>query len=174
MKNSLDGRRGAKFTAQITEYRAMKNEIKKKFDNSKLMSSTYFEHFDETDIKHTSGIKKYYLEIAASIAMESTMLQKHGAVIVHKKNIIASGFNYHHETFSIHAEVAAISSLKGKEKDILSECSLYVVRIGPSKYDNALKYSKPCFNCQHTILKHNIKSTYYSTNYDYDTMRHEE
>jgi deoxycytidylate deaminase len=177
MINSLNSRRGADnkktvYTDKpIPEYRAMKNEIKKKFDNSKIMTSKYFEHFDETDTKKTSNRQKYYLDLAAEIALNSNMLQKHGAILVYKKQVIASGYNYYLNTYSIHAEIAAICELKGKEKDLLPECDLYVVRIGPDKYNNPLKYSKPCFNCQYCINKHAIRKTYYSTNYEYDTMR---
>ena len=176
MINSLNSRRGANKTHEyiqrpLPEYRAMKNEIKKKFDNTKMMTSEYFENFDETVSKKTSEKQKYYLDIAATVALNSNMLQKHGAIIVYKKNIIASGYNYYLHTYSIHAEIAAIAELKGKEKDILSECELYVVRIGPDKYNNPLKYSKPCFNCQHAINKHCIRKTFYSTNYEYDSIR---
>jgi deoxycytidylate deaminase len=73
--------------------------------------------------------------------------------------------------FSIHAEVAAISSIRKKQKHILNECDIYVVRIGPDRFNNPLKYSRPCTNCSNTIIKNNIKNAFYSTNYEYDIIR---
>ena len=73
--------------------------------------------------------------------------------------------------FSIHAEVAAIASINKKNKHILNECDIYVVRIGPDRFNNPLKYSRPCTNCSNAIIKNNIKNAFYSTNYDYDIIR---
>ena len=71
----------------------------------------------------------------------------------------------------MHAEIVAINNaIKNKHKEILSECELYVVRIGSNSMDNLLKYSKPCINCQKYINKFNIKKIFYSTNYDYDKV----
>lgn len=137
-------------------------------------TSSFFEIYDETSPKLCSDKQKYFLDCAAEVAMKSSMGHKHGAIIVHKKKIIASGHNYRFShfchDFSIHAEVAAISSLKGKAKNLLSESELYVVRIGPAKFYDALKYSKPCDKCQEAISKYNIKKVYYSTNYNYDLL----
>ena len=44
---------------------------------------------------------------------------KHGAIIVYRDKIISSGFNYYVGDFSIHAEVAAISHIKKKNRNIL-------------------------------------------------------
>ena len=166
MVDSMNARRGAA-KYQIEEYK--KKQIREKF-NSGLLTSSYFEYFDEIDPKNMSIKQKYYLQIAAEIAMNSVMNHKHGAIIVHKKEIIAAGFNHLNSSFSMHAEIAAITQLKGREKDILPECELYVVRIAPKKYDNTLKYSKPCMNCQNYISKKCIKKIYYSTNYEYDAL----
>lgn len=155
----------------IEEYRHIKTKIRNDLENN-IALSEYFEYFDKTQQKMMNSRQNYFLEVAANVALNSVMNHKHGAVIVYKKNIIAVGFNYcnSNSNLSIHAEVAAISQLKGKEKNILSECDLYVVRIAPKKFDNMLKYSKPCINCQNFICKKNIKTTYYSTNYAYDEI----
>jgi deoxycytidylate deaminase len=110
------------------------------------------------------------MEHAVKMAKKSTMEHKHGAVIVHNNEIIATGFNYRKyymcHGFSIHAEVDALTKLKGR-KNILSEAELYVARIGkfnpacPSSF--CLKYSKPCRECSKAILKHGIRKVYYST-----------
>lgn len=102
-----------------------------------------------------------YLQIAAQVAMQSLMIHKHGAVIVHKKKIIASACNYYYLQHSIHAEVAAIMQIR--DKHILAECEMYVVRIGsPLRYKNGLKYSMPCKHCQEFICKRCIKRVFYS------------
>lgn len=170
MVDSMNARKGL-FNKKMTnaEYRKIKTDFKKSFDTSKI-TSEYFEHFDDIEVKTRKNKQDTYFKIAAEVAVNSDMCQKHGAVIVYKKEIIACGYNYYYSTFSIHAEVAAISQLKGRDKEILSECELYVVRIGPDKLDNPLKYSRPCNNCQHFINKNCIKKTFYSTNYEYDSM----
>jgi deoxycytidylate deaminase len=164
MVDSRNARRGA----DNINIENLKAELKKL--NRSLLTSDYFQFFDEVYPKNMSSKQNYYLRIAAEVAMNSEMNHKHGAVLVHRKNIIAVGYNYNLASFSIHAEVAAISQLKGRDKDVLCECELYVVRIGTSKYDNALKYSKPCINCQNYITKKCIKKTYYSTNYEFDNL----
>jgi deoxycytidylate deaminase len=151
------------------------NHKKFRCENPKATSS-FFELFDEIEPKITNEKQKYYLNYAANIAMKSNMNHKHGAIIVYKKKIIATGFNYiinsYYNEFSIHAEISAISSIKSipNYKIILQECELYVVRIGPKELFNTLKYSKPCCNCQKAINKYDIKKVFYSTNYEYDKI----
>jgi len=135
-------------------------------------TSKYFECNDNISVRISSEKQKEYLSIAAKIAEKSPMYpHKHGAIIVYKDKIIASGYNYYMGDFSIHAEVAAISKIKKKQKHILRDCDIYVVRIGPKSLNNPLKYSRPCPNCQDTIIKNNIKNAYYSTSYEYDNIR---
>lgn len=121
------------------------------------------------------GNKKHqlFLNEAAEIAKHSNMNQKHGAIVVYKNKIVASGFNYicdyMNNNYSIHAEVSAISQMFHNKK-ILEFCDIYVVRIAPSLYDNCLKNSKPCLSCSKFIKKYNIKNIYYSTNYYFDEL----
>jgi deoxycytidylate deaminase len=168
MVDSLCARRGLYISNN--EYRRLKHELKKKFDDGN-MTSSYFECFDEEDVKPTTRKQKKYIDLASKIAMKSVMTQKHGAIIVYKKEIIATGFNYNiNNLYSIHAEMDALASMKKQYKHLLPDCELYVVRIGPDRFDNPLKYSKPCFNCQNAITKLCIKKTFYSTNYEYDNI----
>lgn len=114
--------------------------------------------------------QQFYINKAINMAKKSTMEHKHGAVIVHNNEIIATGFNYRQyymcHGFSIHAEVDALTKIKGR-KNILAEAELYVARIG--KYNPAapgdfvVKYSKPCHECTKAITKHGIRKVYYST-----------
>ena len=57
-----------------------------------------------------------------------------------------------------------------KNKTILEDCDIYVVRIAPARFNNCLKLSKPCEKCTKFINKYNIRCTYYSTNYEYEYM----
>lgn len=113
-----------------------------------------------------------FISVAAKIAEKSTMQQKHGAVIVYKNKIIATGFNhtcdYMNSNYSIHAEVAAISQIF-YNKQLLELCDIYVVRIAPA-FNNCLKNSKPCKNCTKFINKYKLRNTYYSTNDLYERL----
>ena len=144
----------------------------KRMNRTGYYTSKYFECIDSASVRISNEKQKYYLNIAAKIAIKSPMYNhKHGAIIVYRDKIIGSGFNYYMGDFSIHAEIAAIASIHKKKKHILNECDIYVVRIGPDRFNNPLKYSRPCTNCSNTIIKNNIKNAFYSTNYDYDIIR---
>ena len=160
------------------EYKNIKKKLKE-YNKKSIYMSEYFECFDEEYVYNSKLHQKYYFDIAAKIARNSNMFQKHGAVIVYKKNIISTGFNSYNfnskNNFSIHAEIVAINNaIKNKYKEVLKYSKLYIVRIAPDSYDcnnnNILKYSKPCINCQKYINKFNIEKIYYSTNYEFDKM----
>lgn len=125
------------------------------------------------ELKMMNKRHQLFLQEAGEIALKSNMQQKHGAVVVYKNKIIASGYNercdYMYENYSIHAEVAAISKLFHNKK-LLELCDIYVVRVAGAEFDNCLKNSKPCKSCSNFIKKHNLKNIYYSTNYRYDEM----
>jgi len=113
-----------------------------------------------------------YLQLAANVAKKSTMTQKHGCVIVYKKEIIATGYNTMPVAFqeSLHAEIDAIKKLKHRQY-LLKDCELYIVRIAPDSLNNVLKYSKPCPNCTKVINFNKIRKVYYSTNFEYDRLK---
>lgn len=125
------------------------------------------------NLKMTNKKHQLFLQKAGEIALKSNMLQKHGAVIVYKNKIIASGYNeicnYMNANYSIHAEVAAISKLFYNKK-ILEFCDIYVVRVAGATFDNCLKNSKPCKSCTNFINKYNLRNIYYSTNYKYEEL----
>lgn len=132
MVDSMNARRVCSCKKKTNQdFRQYKLDIRHKhnFNNNNVQTSKYFEYFDDTLAKDMNYRQNQYLKIAAAVAMKSVMNHKHGAIIVHKNNIIAVGYNYPYANFSIHAEVAAISQLKGREKEVLPECELYVVRI---------------------------------------------
>ena len=117
----------------------------------------------DKDICVSRNKNYHYFDYAAEIAKKSSMNQKHGCIIVHKKIIIASGYNKmpssHKE--STHAEENAINKAKQMNYD-LRECDLYIVRIGSTTQDYPLKYSKPCNKCSQYISQNKIKKAYYS------------
>ena len=125
------------------------------------------------NLKMTNKKHQLFLQKAGEIALKSNMLQKHGAVIVYKNKIIASGYNeicnYMNANYSIHAEVAAISKLFYNKK-ILEFCDIYVVRVARATFANCLKNSKPCKSCTNFINKYNLRNIYYSTNYRYEEL----
>lgn len=125
------------------------------------------------DLKIINKRHLLFLEKASEVALKSNMQQKHGAIVVYKNKILASGYNercdYLNDNYSIHAEVAAISKLFYNKK-LLELCDIYVVRIAGEAFDNCLKNSKPCKSCTNFIKKYNLKNIYYSTNFKYDEM----
>jgi len=174
----IDSINALNFTTE-KEYKEFKKNIKSMQNYINYTSSLYYQYFDLELYKKINLRINYYLDFAAKLAKQSNMYQKHGAIIVYKKNIIGKGFNIFNNNcknnYSMHAEIVAINNvIKNKySKDILNKCELFVVRI--SNYtgvnnNNILKYSKPCFNCQKYINKFNIKKIYYSTNYEFDNL----
>jgi tRNA(Arg) A34 adenosine deaminase TadA len=108
-----------------------------------------------------------FLDIAKKESLKSEMKHKHGACIVYKNKIIASGYNYNVEGgtygYSIHAELSAIQDLFKKyskySRNILKDCIMYVIRI--DKF-NKLTLSKPCKCCTNMIYKYKLKKVYWT------------
>jgi deoxycytidylate deaminase len=117
---------------------------------------------NESYIKHAQ-----YIKLAASLALKSDLIHhRHGCVIVSNKGkIVAEGYNYRLNTLSIHAEIDALTKIKGNAKKMISTYTMYIVRIGTDNMGNPLKYSRPCNSCTDAILKSGIKKVFYSTNY---------
>jgi len=102
------------------------------------------------------------------IARKSTMLHRHGAIVMHNGEIVAEGYNRiaHHleHAYSIHAEVDALNKIKNKGRRFWEECTLIVVRIGSDKQAMHYKESKPCESCQRAIRNFGIRRVFYSVN----------
>lgn len=112
----------------------------------------------------SNAIDTNIFDKAINLAKKSTMLQKHGAVIVSKNGeIIGQGFNHMNNflshQWSCHAEIAALLNIKNK-RDKLLDSTLVVVRLGS---DGLPKLSKPCANCRKEINKFGIRRVFYST-----------
>jgi deoxycytidylate deaminase len=115
-----------------------------------------------------STTSKAYIEYAVCIARKSTMLQKHGCIIVLKNKIICFGVNTTINScgFSIHAEQHAINKAKKiLTRSDMKQIKLFVVRIGQNSMNNPLKYSKPCPTCTKCINEAGITKVFYSTNH---------
>jgi deoxycytidylate deaminase len=157
------------FNKRRQEQTESENEIFKIFNKRRQ------EQTESEDEILKEGNKKHQLFLckAAEVAKQSNMNQKHGAIVVYKNKIIASGFNYicdyMNDNYSIHAEVSAISQMFHNKK-LLELCDIYVVRIAPTIYNNCLKNSKPCNSCSKFIKKYNIRNIYYSTSYYYNEL----
>lgn len=116
------------------------------------------------------------MSIAAKYATKSTMIKKHGAIIVYKNKIIGAGYNYlihpiqkkishicseNHIIYSIHAEHSAIiNAIYNGYKNYLRYSKLYIVRIK----DNIYRQSIPCDKCKNIIEKYGIGNVYFSIN----------
>tara|TARA_Y100000389_G_scaffold128022_3_gene125406 strand:- start:1734 stop:2165 length:432 start_codon:yes stop_codon:yes gene_type:complete len=116
--------------------------------------------------KKPSNKQCFYIEEARKLALKSTVLKKHGCVIVQDNKIIASGYNKHiafngvirklYDSYNgfvtIHAEVDALNQIK-KNNIKLTSAHMYIVRIpNDDNYEN-FKMSCPCQNCQNYINK---------------------
>lgn len=118
-------------------------------------------------IINTTKRHSTFTRIAAEYALKSNSTRyKHGAVIVHRGKVIAGGCNVTHtkklgfierQHNSIHGEVSAI--VNTPNKNILSECVLYVVRLSKN---GSLASSKPCQQCENVIAKYNIRRVLYT------------
>ena len=117
-------------------------------------------------IRQCKDKQELFLKRAAHIATRSTVgHHRHGCVIVYNGEVISEGYNqyttYFEHQYTMHAEIDALRKIKKNKK--ISECELYVVRIGTNLMGQPLKYSKPCPDCTRAILKSGIKRVYFST-----------
>jgi tRNA(Arg) A34 adenosine deaminase TadA len=109
-----------------------------------------------------------------------TILNKHIAGVVYKKEMVSTGVNkrkthpfqalYGSNTHSIywHAETSAIHGAMYRLNLVqFWKCSLYVIRINNI---GQLRYSKPCQGCMRAIKVFNIKRVVYSTNEGYKIL----
>lgn len=134
----------------------------------------YYDDMDERSSITANDRMKFFLAMAAKEGTKSGMSHRHGCVVVHRGRIIAKGHNKIRrdakEDFSVHAEVDAIRNASKNFKRLLPDSELYVVRVSCERFDNSLKYSKPCPSCSKFISKIGIKKTFYSTNEEFERV----
>ncbi len=110
-------------------------------------------------------IRRLFFQEAYFQALKSDMNFNHGAVLIYRGRIVGKGYNTYincsyNEKNSIHAEVSAIKDgLKKIPVNEINKCELVIIRV--NKMGECLN-SKPCFNCEKFINKHNIKKVFYS------------
>lgn len=116
--------------------------------------------------------QEFFFRKAMTVAQNSPcLMHRHGAVIVKDNEIVSEGFNHkkwhlYHKA-SVHAEIDALTKMKHNKK-LLSQCDMYVVRIGGDCMGRPLKYSKPCQDCMKAISKSGLRRVYYSTSHQYE------
>lgn len=116
--------------------------------------------------KNMPKIKHDFFQRAQEVAKKSTMIHRHGAVIIKNGKIIGEGCNYYAKymchSYSVHAEVAALQSLRKqhRHKKFLEDSVMIVVRV--QGLDNHCCMSSPCSNCRQAISEANIKLVLYS------------
>lgn len=115
--------------------------------------------------------QEHFLKKAALVATRSCMNHRHGCLIVNRNGeVLAEGYNsvnmHMCHMYSVHAEVSCLNKVK-KNKRLLNDCEMYVVRIGTDNMGCPLKYSRPCPECTKAIVKSGIKKIYYSTSEEF-------
>ena len=136
-----------------------------------------YDGVDQDCCKPITVEQQKYIRRCLLLANKSNLTQKHGCVLVRNKKIISSGYNFKihnsfmirdkqteiNEVFSVHAEISTIKKVKNQD---LSNCDMYIVRLGPQKTfkSNHMKYSQPCRVCHSYIEEFGIKRVYYSIN----------
>lgn len=123
-----------------------------------------------------------FVNEAITYAEKSEMMsQHHGAVVIYRGKIVGRGYNKYYQSrtykstpYSVHAEVDAINNaLRKISYDDLRKSTLIVVRkikiMNESDIENKSNnycqetgLSAPCPNCAKFIMKHGIKTCFYS------------
>lgn len=125
-----------------------------------------------SDARPCTSKQDFFFRRAITVAQNSPcVVHRHGVVIVKDDDIVSEGYNHkrwhlYHKS-SVHAEVDALSKLKHNRK-FMSQCDMYVVRIGVDSMGMPLKYSRPCPDCTKAILKSGIRRVYYSTSHQFE------
>lgn len=98
---------------------------------------------------------------AARLAQQSTCNQRHGAIIVRGGSVLGAGINMMKNDpdtpgldpktqSSVHAECAALKSVRGKN---LKGATVYVARVNKR---NEPLMSKPCENCEAELKRRGV------------------
>jgi hypothetical protein len=121
------------------------------------------------------ALRKIMTRTSVQLSLYDPELQQRGILLGHEETKSVFGdLEYKVDCINqnyTEKKVQLIFTVHKKKKHILSECDIYIVRIGPDSFNNPLKYSRPCTNCSNIIIKNNIKNAFYSTNYEYDIIR---
>ena len=121
-----------------------------------------------------------------AIAVEPASRQRMAAVLVHKNDVVAIGYNKmkthpiakrfqkHEEAIYLHAEIDCIkNALRVVDVDFLSKCTMYVLRLKrPENDHNKFVHgmAKPCCGCELAVDQFGIKKVYYTTDEGFETL----
>ena len=110
-----------------------------------------------------------FIHAALQAADKSSMLMKHGCVVVESNKIIGSGCNNYRTQFgdkfitkacSCHAEMHVLHKcLKVLQKKQIRKLTFYITRVSA---DGTLKISAPCKDCLIKLEQYNVKRLIYS------------
>ena len=113
---------------------------------------------------------KELIKLLIDTAMKSNMNHKYGCAIIFRNKIISTGYNYYklyngkiynnlyqyeQNKFSIHAEKDAIQKIKNK--NILKNCKIYIIRIKNDIYNLNFEEGTPCSMCNNLLQKYKLK-----------------
>jgi len=121
-----------------------------------------------------------------AIANEPAYRTRIAALLVHRNEIIAVGYNRtkshplakrfqkHEEAVYLHAEIDCIkNALRVVDVDYLSKCTMYVLRVKHPDDDHkgfVRALAKPCCGCEMAIENFGIKKVYFTTDEGYDVL----
>lgn len=138
---------------------------------------------DLTGLGHTKRMERN-LQVLTEVAIATPRVAaaKISAAIIYKNRIISIGVNniktspfqakYSHnkDAIHLHAETAAIkNALRHISVEVLAKCTMVVCRVksADATPDNFVwGLSKPCIGCQRAIAEFNIKTVYYTNDYN--------
>lgn len=107
------------------------------------------------------------LDIAISVAKQSTMRKRYACIVIYQNQIISTGFNqkigYTYERNkessktrkSYHAEIRALCRIK--DQKILSKCTIYIIRIDRN---DEVWDAIPCAHCSKYLQRKGIQGVY--------------
>ncbi len=109
-----------------------------------------------------------FLQLAKELSQMSTHSDhKHGCVIVYKNRVIGKGYNKAsthpkstHRFNNLHAEMAALFSIKNDYNYLPRKCIMYVYR---QHKNGSPALSKPCPSCTKLIKLNRLSTVVYTT-----------
>jgi tRNA(Arg) A34 adenosine deaminase TadA len=100
-----------------------------------------------------------FVRRAVCAATRASGAFRHGAVVVYKGRVVASGCNRFGAGArdSVHAEAATVARVP---RSVLRGATMFVVRVGR---DQRLLESRPCTRCQRHLARLGMRCVFYTT-----------
>jgi deoxycytidylate deaminase len=113
-----------------------------------------------------SNQQRNFLNIASKVAETSTMVQRHGAVVVKAGRVMSVGINkwrnpslvsinYYDPNLTVHAEIDALNRVPDAHG-----ATIYVSRV--DKFGQE-QYSRPCSRCEKALADAGVKAVIYTS-----------